>query len=226
MLEKKSFKENFKTEIEKLKKMSFKDKMWYIKEYYGIQIFLTLLVLALTSSLIFNMFFKKEPIFNVVFLNKPMNNESYEKIYNEFHNYANFEETKDHWELKPTVSVILKDNEIVNGMEYLAKINAMIATQTLDTLITEEYFINHFCRQDILIDLESILPTDLLDKVKQNLVYKMGIDGVERAYAIDVSNAPIIKDSVYVAGPVYFSILANSRHIDTSIKFLRYLYNM
>ena len=54
----------------------------------------------------------------------------------------------------------------------------------------------------------------------------MGIDGVERAYALDLSNAPIIKDSVYVAGPVYFSILANSKHIDTSIKFLRYLYNM
>ena len=226
MLEKKSFKENVKTEIEKLKKMTFKDKLWYIKEYYGIQIFLTILVLALSSSLIFSMFFKKDPAFNVVFLNKPINNESYEKIYNEFCDYADFEATKDYWELKPNVSVILKDGEIVNGLEYLAKINAMIAGQMLDTLITEEYFINHFCAQDILIDLEQVLPSDLLDKVKENLVYKTGIDGIERAYAIDVSNAPIIKESVYVAGPVYFSILSNSEHIDTSILFLKYLYNM
>ena len=96
----------------------------------------------------------------------------------------------------------------------------------LDTLITEEYFINHFCAQDILIDLEQVLPSDLLDKVKENLVYKAGIDGIERAYAIDVSNAPIIKESVYVEGPVYFSILSNSENIDTSILFLKYLYNM
>ncbi|WP_317366997.1 hypothetical protein [uncultured Tyzzerella sp.] len=226
MLEKKSFKENVKTEIEKLKKMSSKDKVWYIKEYYGIQIVLTILILAFSISLIFNMFFKKDPVFNVVFLNKPINNESYEKISSEFHNYANFDATNDYWELKPTVSVILKDNEIVNGLEYLAKINAMIATQTLDTLVTEEYFIDHFCRQDILTDLEKFLPKDLLEKVKDSLVYKVGIDGIERAYALDVSNAPIIKDSVYVAGPVYFSILANSKNIDTSILFLRYLYSM
>ncbi len=226
MLEKKSFKENVKTEIEKLKKMSFKDKMWYIKEYYGIQIFLTLLVAAILGSIIFNMFFKKDAVFNAIFLNKPVTSEAYDKIYNEFNTYAGFEKTGDHWELSTNVSVILKDGVIVNGMEYLAKTNAMIAAQLLDVLVTEEYFINHFCNQDILADLEQTLPPDLLEKLKENLVYKTGIDGVERAYALDVSNAPVIKESVYVAGPIYFSILANSKNIDASILFLKYLYNM
>ena len=40
MLEKKPFKESVKIEIKKIKKMSFKDKIWYIREYYGIQIFI------------------------------------------------------------------------------------------------------------------------------------------------------------------------------------------
>ena len=225
MLEKKPFKESVKIEIEKLKKMSFKDKIWYIREYYGIQIFITILVLAISFSLLFNML-KKDAAFNVIFLNKPMNQESYEKIYNEFYDYANFEETKDYWELNPNVSVIIKDGEAVNGLEYLAKTNAMIAGQMLDVLVTEEYFVDHFIRQDILLDLEETLPTDLLDKVKDNLVYKKGIDNGERAYALDVSDAPVIKESVYVSGPVYFTILGNSKNIDTSIQFLKYLYNM
>lgn len=223
--EKKSFKQNFKTEIEKLKKMSFKDKVWYIKEYYGIHILLTIIVLSLSISLMFAML-KKEPAFNVVFLNRPMNNESYEKIHSEFYDYANFKETNDTWELKPSVNIVLKDNEIVNSIEYLAKINAMIASQTLDILVTEEYFINHFVEQEILLDLEQYLPEDLLEKLKDNLVYIKDPNGVEGAYTLDVSEAPVIKESVYVAGPVYFSILANTENFDTCILFLRYLYNM
>lgn len=222
---KKSFKENFKTEIEKLKKMSFKDKMWYIKEYYGIHIFLTIIVLLIFLSLSFSML-KKDPAFNAVFLNKPMNSTSYDKIYSEFYEYAKFKDTNDDWELKPNVSVILKDNEIVNGLEYLAKINAMIASQTLDTLITEEYFINHFASQDILLNLEENLPPDLLEKFKNNLYYIEGINGEKKAYALDISDSPIIKESVYVAGPVYFSILSNSKNLDNSILFLKYLYNI
>lgn len=225
MLEKKTFKESIKIEIEKLKKMSFKDKIWYIKEYYGIQIFLTILVLVISFSLLFNML-KKDPAFNVIFLNKPINQKSYEKMYNDFYNYANFSKTKDYWELKPNVSVIIKDGEAVNGLEYLAKTNAMIAGQLLDVLITEEYFIDHFIKQDILLDLEQTLPENLLNNLKPKLVYKKGIDNKERAYALDVSDAPIIKESVYVAGPVYFAILGNSKNIDTSIQFLKYLYNM
>ncbi len=226
MLEKKSFKENFKIEIEKLKKMTFQDKIWYIKEYYGIQILLTIIVIAILGSIFYNMIFKKDPVFTAMYLNRPITNESYEKISTEFSTYAKLEETNDYWELKPNVNVTLKDGIVTGGMEYLAKTNAMIAGQLLDVLVTEEYFINHFANQNILVNFEEILPPDLLEIVKDDLVYIKNIDGIEGAFAIDVTNAPIIKESVYVAGPIYFSILANTKHLDTSILYLKYLYNI
>ena len=225
MLEKKSFKENFKTEIDKLKKLSNKDKLWYIKEYYGIQIFLIILVLVLGFSLFFNIF-KKQPVFSATFLNQPLNQNAYDKIYNEFYNYANLKETKDSWQLNTSSNIVVKDGEIKGGVEYLAKINVMMAGNDLDTIITSDYFIEFFSRQDSLANLEEVLPKELIDLFKDKFLFKKGKDGIKRAYAINITDAPVIKDNVFVDLPAYFSIVSTSSNIDRAILFLKYLYNM
>ena len=62
-------KTSIKEEIEKLKNMSFKDKLWYIKEYYLLYIII-IAVFTIFFGYLGSLFFKKDPVFTCVFVNK------------------------------------------------------------------------------------------------------------------------------------------------------------
>lgn len=225
MNHKKSFNEIIKTEIIKLKKMSLKDKLWYIKEYYGVSILISIISLILCFSLIVNVL-KKKPVFNVVFLNRPLTETSHTEIYEEFYSYANFSKTNDDWDLLSNINIIIKDNKILSGGEYMAKVNAMIAGQLLDVAITDKFFVNNFASQDILINLEKTLPSDLIEVVKNDFFSTTNKERQSYNFAIDVSNAPVIKKHLNINAPIYFIIFSNSKHMETSIQFLKYLYGV
>ncbi len=217
-------KTSIKEEIEKLKNMSFKDKLWYIKEYYLLYIII-IAVFTIFFGYLGSLFFKKDPVFTCVFVNKPISEENQTLLYEDFEKYENLKKPNDIWLLDPSFNIILENGKITNGFEYLAKLNAMVLTNSVDSMITEEFFINHFHKQGLFKDLETILPKELSSKLKDKFLYIEDENNIKKAYAIDISSSPKIKQYLDLKGPIYYGILANANHQEKAISFLNFLYS-
>ena len=102
------------------------------------------------------------------------------------------------------------------------KLSMLIATQSSDCYFGDELFTKTWDNISYLIDLEEILPEELLNKVKDRLVYYPdGETGEEHAVGVDLGGLPFVTDLLVFGNehPI-FSIVANAPHLDSCIKVL------
>lgn len=217
-------KTNFKDEIKKLKNMSFKDKLWYIKEYYLVHIIIILIIVSIMSSILINIL-KKDPIFNAFFVNVVISEEERQDILEDFLKYSELEKTNDFWNLDTSTQIILdeKVSDPVANQQYLLKLTAILSSKKLDVMITQKELVDYFLTIDGFASLNDILPAEFLENNKENLYSAKNIDGVENIYAINVVNSPLFK-KIGIKQDIYFTIAKNSENIETSLKFLEYIY--
>lgn len=216
---------SIKNELKKLKKMSFKDKCWYIKEYYKLHIIIFIIFTLISISLIKSTS-KKPPILTTVVINNYIEKENQNKIYNDFYKYINMDQMNNTWNFNTSININIRDPERIVGYEYILKLTALIASRSLDIIISDEHIMDYYINLEILKDLEQVLPKDLKNKLEDNIIYKKGPDGLEKAYYIDITNSPVIKENFKTNNPVYFTIIGNSLNLDNSILFLKYLFNI
>lgn len=217
-------KTNFKQEIKKLKKMSFKDKIWYIKEYYLVHIIIILVLLFFSISIISNTL-KKEPIFSSFFVNLFILEEDKKEIIDDFIKFAKLDETKDSWILDDSIKISLDNSSSpLENQQYILKLTATIISGQLDTIITEKELIDYFLGIDSFLPLNNILPKDFMKNNMDKLYIKENIDKIKNIYAINVSKSPLFK-KFGIKEDIYFAIAKNSKNIDLSLKFLEYIYS-
>lgn len=217
-------KTNFKQEIKKLKKMSFKDKIWYIKEYYLVHIIIILILLFISISIINNTS-KKEPIFNSFFVNLFILEEDKNEIIDDFLKFAKLNETKDSWALDDSIKISLNNSSSpLENQQYILKLTAIIISGQLDTIITQKELIDYFLGIDSFLPLNNILPKDFMENNIDKLYIKENIDKIKNIYAINVSKSPLF-EKLGIKEDIYFAIAKNSKNIDLSLKFLEYIYS-
>lgn len=207
-----------KIEFEKLKTMSFKDKFWYIWEYYKIPIIGIIAGVFIIASLLSTMLNHKETLFTCYAVNNPIYGESYDQIRSGFSEYAGLAE--ENWELD--ASMVVGWGDSATGYEYVMKITAVIASGGLDVLLSDEATVTHYGSMAGLLDLETFLPAALLEQVQDDLIYITTEEGNRVACAIRLDQSPVL-ESANITEPLYYSIISNSPHTEVSIQFLEYL---
>lgn len=228
---KKYYKNFFKDEGAKLKKMTFNEKVRYIWEYYKIHIFLTALTIFLLISFgqIIYRNIKYDSVFHCAMVNNMLSIDQEEYIIEEFGNYLNID--KEHETLTfDSGYMFLWENSSYSDTSYTSrmKVASALAAQVIDIFVADETYIISAALETQLYDLKEVLPEDIYAAVEDKLFYTAGDDGIERAYAVDLSSSPYtyINDSengILYQEPPYYAIVINTEHLDTSIEFLKFI---
>lgn len=114
-----------------------------------------------------------------------------------------------------------------NADEYTAasngKVIATMAVNQLDFMVTTRAVLDHFKGELPMKDLEKFLPPDILEAVREDLVYGLDENGEEALVAINMAN------SRYLSGIVteldyYLFVPYNIPHEEQLLEFLRFCF--
>lgn len=224
MSAKEQLKEEINIEKEKLKNMSFRDKLWYIGEYYKFHIFGLLIVIGIISMIGFSIY---QGTYDTALYCMYINNHSEQELNTDiltidFHDYMGFNEKQ----VINTESVFISYGDDATEFSYasMAKISALVASKELDIMISDEANFNHYASLGGFSDLEAELPADVLELVADRLVYAADESGIKRAYGISLDDTQFAADSNLAMKPALFGIVSNSMHRENNIQLLRYIF--
>ncbi|MDO4294323.1 MAG: hypothetical protein Q4C65_13995, partial [Eubacteriales bacterium] len=105
----------------------------------------------------------------------------------------------------------------------MQKLMAMVAAQTLDSVITDDAYLEQNLESGMFSDLSLYFTEEELAQYEDRLLYKdLPEDGTdeERPVAIDVRDSKyMLSDQV----PAWFTIISNSKHPENAKQFLLFL---
>ncbi len=223
-----SLKENLKAESQrektKLKNMSWKDRIWYIWEYYKfhmLAVAIVLFILYMIGNIIYNSTFE-DRLSYVVINNNSMEPADFESFNQDFKDYMGYGK-KDR--VSAEGSLYIRHNDNANEMEYasMAKISALVASNALDMMIMDQLNADHYNQLDAFADLEQLLPDDLWQQVKDYAYYAPDESGNEIACAIDINSTIFPERTGVSITPCYLGVVKSSNRIDTVIQWIRFL---
>lgn len=209
----------------KMKDKSFKEKLHYFWYYYHNHTIITLVSVIVLGSLIFSIASRKDTAFHAIFVNGFFDGDDAAEAAN-LCEYLELDTDK--------YEAVLDFNFILDFQamdQYTAsnfqKFTAVIAAGDLDVVLMNEEIWDQYGVQDYFMDLSEVLPPEMLEKYEDLFVYQDIPSDNKGEYptAIKVTDAPYLSSKVmYGTRDVYFAVLGNARNIDTSVRFLEYLY--
>lgn len=228
MSEKEEMKEHMKAEakqeVRKLKEMSWRDRFWYIWEYYKwhiVGIGLILCVCSIIWTSIYNSTLVTK-LYCVIINNPTPQLENLTVLTTDFAQTMEFGKK----ELVYAESMVLPTDGSFDEMAMASqvKLSAIMASRELDIIISDDAIFRKYAKEDSLLDLETALPADLLDAVRDRLIYAQTESGQEHAYAIDVAGTQMMKNLGISTDPACFSIFFEAKNVGTAISLLRLIF--
>lgn len=211
----KKIKENYYTEKEKLSKLSFKEKLDYLKTYYLTKTVIILIIVICLVSLITSVFSKKDKVlFNGIFVNVRISKEGEDFLTNQFKKQC-LEEKKGNVTISNFVDFDV-DNVEVNDKEYYNKMTVatQVSTKEVDYIITDEKTLKYFYKQGWCMDLKELSEensgkySDDFIKVEDSIC------------AIDLQKTSFAKKYNVAPEEAYLFFVSNTENKDKISKFM------
>lgn len=214
----------FYKEMDKMRPMTFQQKISYLTTYYTKHFVLTLIILLFVSfigdALIQS---RKEIVLQGYFTNDDYNYFPGSEIEKEYASQLN---------LKRGQRIVFDDSlyfdlEGKAANEYTAasngKVIATMAVNQLDFMVTTLPVLEHFRGELPMKDLEEFLPQDILDAVRDDLVEGLDLNGEEAMVAINMAESRYLKNRD-TAMDFYLFVPYNIPNEDALLDFLRYCF--
>ena len=224
-----TFKERLHEEAAKLKEMSFKDKFWYIWEYYKFPIIGVIIAVFLVGSIGSAMYNNRfDTALSCAVLNSRYDSDALtvDQYFNEgFRAFIGLDEnTKIDVDssMSPTF-----DESAMNEYSYaeLAKLTAMISSKGLDVMIGRPDVIDHYGEMDGFLNLEEALPPDLYEQVKDYLYPVTNAEtGQESFCGLRLEDTSFGEKTGLILDNPVLTVMSNSPHTDTAIQLIRYIF--
>lgn len=213
--------ETVKTEKEKLRSMSKKDRRWYIWEYYKFHILLVLagiILLYTAGAALYRGTF--DTVLSCCYLNAHNPELNLSCTEEGFAAYAGLGKK----ELISVQSGSVSFEEPLSESDYamLAKITAMAMAHDLDIIIGDTAAVEHYASLNAFADLEELLPPDLSEQLKDRFYYAKDMDGALNAFAVDLAGTAFAAESGLGQNRPLLAITALSDRKDMALTFLRY----
>lgn len=220
-----SLKERAEIEKEKLKKMSGRDRLWYIWEYYKFHIAAAIVVIALLSvvgSSLYRQTFTTRLAIAII------NDRSGETSHlldleNDLKESLNCGK-KDLIEINTGLYATYDDTVSQYGYATLAKISALVASKGLDVMIADQASIDHYGEIDAFDNLEELLPKDLYAKVEPFIYQAVRSDGTAVPAAISLESTRFSQVSGVTINPPYLAVVSGSPRKEAAVEMIRYLF--
>ena len=215
---KEQLKEEISAERRKMKEMSFRDKLWYIWEYYKLHIgavILAIVLLNIVATSVYNTTI--HPGLYCIIINSQSAQEMDMSILEEdFHDLMGFGKKQPVY----AESMFITHGDAATEYSYasMAKISALVASRDLDVLMGDKENIEHYASMDGLADLTQILPGDILSQVEDRFVYAADSAGQSLPVSIDLSGTDFVRNIHLSEDASNLSIISNSIHKDNNSK--------
>lgn len=214
-----------RTELEKLKAMTWKDRAWYIWAYYKVHIALTiaaLLILQVAATSLYRSTFHTA-LYCMIINSQSQEEINLAPIQEDFAQYLGLSKK----ELINAESNFITYGDNASELSYatMAKVSALVFSKDLDIIIGDTATIQHFASLDGYMDLEKDLPSELLSLVQDRLYYASREDGSEYACAIDISNTAFAADIHLGQNPPLLGIVINSTRRENADALIRYIFS-
>ncbi len=212
------------SELEKLKKMNRKDRIWYIFAYYKLHILAALCILILiyvcTTAIYHSTF---TDALHCLYVNsrseEPTNLKPLEEDFAGWLGLGKKEIIR-----AETAFISYGENATRYSLANMEKITALSMARELDVMVCDVETLEHYSQMDAFLDLEETLPPELASKIQDRLYRAVGSDGRQHAYAIDLGGTPFAEDSALAQDPPLIGIISNSRRTSTAIGLIRYIF--
>ena len=224
-----TFKERLHEEAAKLKEMSFKDKFWYIWEYYKFPIIGVIIAVLLVGSIGSAMYNNRfDTALSCAVLNSRYDSDALtvDQYFNEgFRAFIGLDENTKidvDYSMSPTF-----DESAMNEYSYaeLAKLTAMISSKGLDVMIGRPDVIDHYGEMDGFLNLEEALPPDLYEQVKDYLYPVTNAEtGQESFCGLRLEDTSFGEKTGLILDNPVLTVMSNSPHTDTAIQLIRYIF--
>lgn len=215
-----------KSEKQKFKEMSFKEKLVHFRSYYALKLVISLLVIAGVVSLIYNIFKPKvEDALYAIVLNYSINDETVQVMEKEF---SDILEIGDMEQVRIDNSFYFgEDNfDVSANSATQMKLTTYLANKEIDIIIAPESLFKNYIQSGFFDNLEGQLPTDLFSKLTDRLYLgKTEEVPTDIAYGIVLDDLPLY-ENINLKESQVLGIVVNSEKKENGIQFIRYLFNM
>lgn len=224
-------KQEIKAEKGKFKKLSFGEKITYIKDYYWMHI-LAFIIIAITIFAIYQTY--KSQNYNTVLYAVLVNNDksmwdedtdSYESVLSRsFEQYLGVDGDKDR--------VIIDNNYVLDydrdsemSVYSAESLVAMIYASHLDLLIGNELSLDYFCEDEdtFFYNLDELFDEEFLQKYSDQIIYYTYTNGTTVPIAFDITDCKLCKDAGLTVNPVLISVFSNTERLDTAVEYIKFV---
>lgn len=220
-------KSNIAAETRKLKGKPWKDKIWYIWEYYKFHIFGiitgTALIVSVGTTIYNNRF---DTALSCLILNSSITEEG-ELKKDEYFNkgFRQFAKLDEDLVISIDNSLNVQFDNISSQFDYaaIAKITAMAAGHGLDVMIADPSSAGHYGSLGGYLDLKATLPHDLYNKVTDSLYWVKNEQGGSVACGVRLDQKSFEEKTGIILDEPIFAIMSNSIHTETAVDLLRYI---
>ncbi len=212
------------TEKEKLRDMSFHDKLSYLWEYYKIHAIVGVTAVGLAVYIIYSIITPNvETQFYAAILNNTIPDEVWEQYNADFTEQQQFDPA--------TEDVILNSAFYMNGDgEYTMNMSSVLTTYIgageVDVMIAPESQFKTYAYNDFFDDLSDQLPTDVYTKLADYVyVSDTAENPQKKVVGIYLTDTKLFKENASNSDPYILGIVQNSSHKENAVEFLKMLYN-
>lgn len=214
---------NFKEEKAKLSKMSWKDKIWYIWEYYKLHMLGVILLCVVIYTV--GVSIHNRNITSVLYgalINDYLTEDNLETFTDEFKEAVAFNPKKESVNLDTTIRIDL-EQQTEFTMSSLTKVTVLVASQSLDFIISDTPIFENYAALDTYQDLEVLLPDDMKEALRGRFLYATDSTGAKKAYGLDLSGTRYDTVAGSFLTPPVFSVVSNTKNTENALLFLRIL---
>lgn len=221
-----TLKEEAQEEKEKLKHMSWKDRIWYIWEYYKFHmlfLLIAIMILWIIGTALYRQSFTTR--LSIAIINdRSGGNSSSDPLMAGLRETLNCKK-KDMIEINE--GLFLDTNEeTMSQYSYasMVKIAALVSGGMLDIMIADEATIRHYESVDAYMDLRNLLPETLYSQLEDQLLYTEAGDGQEIPVAVSLENSSLKDDTGIIMDPPYLAVISNTQHTEDILSAISYLF--
>ena len=108
------------------------------------------------------------------------------------------------------------------------KLYTYASTSSLDGYLSEKEYIDYFCTDKNIFfwDLRDLFSTEELETLSDYIIYYTNSSGESFPIAVDISEAPVIKDSDLNMKQPCYGIVSTSKYSENAANFIRFVFNM
>lgn len=213
------------TEKDKLREMTFKEKLTYLWEYYKLHALFTILAIAVIAYAVYEFVTPDiETKLYVAVIDNPVEPEVLEDYEAGFAQYLQIDPKREEITLNPQFYFNTDGDYAMNMRQVLV---TYVAAQDVDIIIAPKSEFESYSYYGYMYSLSDLLPTDLYSKLSESFYIGTQEDNPEeKVYGLYLNEAALFKDNQRISAdnPYILGVIGNARRTENSVEFIRYLF--